>query len=450
MLTLFLRLFLSSIFAIFAATILYASLIQEHIQQIERQQIRKVVLPIYYLLERDILQAKQPDINAILEKYQQEFPFFIRLMPLSQIDQDKRLQLLRHREYIQVVTHIFNEDEITLYYLWPNQQVLELTLDEKFVDRGGWLFWYMVVFITGSLAATVMWFSFSMTRHTYHLAKITKLLGEGNFDVTANEKTPAPINHMARSLNAMAYQLKTLIQEQDAMTMAVSHELKNPINNLRFALDMTRSIHDMHTMHQHIQDMDEDLDSLEELTHELISFSQLSKATTSKLEFVKPNPLLESDCERFAKLNPALNIQIECTEDLSLMVDPKLLRRALNNLIVNAQKYAKSQLLVRAYQRGTSVFFEVHDDGIGVPEQHRSSIFMPFARVDDSRSRQSGGHGLGLSIVERIVINHGGNVSVGDSPLGGALFTIELPTHGKQASRAHKPKSQNNGHEPCS
>ncbi|GDY24787.1 hypothetical protein AHAT_06770 [Agarivorans sp. Toyoura001] len=440
MITLFLRLFLSSVFAIVAATFIYGVIIEERVQQIERDQIGTITLPIYYLLERDLLHAENPDVDAVLTRYQEEFPFFIRIYPITEMDAENRLHVMRHGQHIAVHSNFLDDDDITLFYQWPNQQVLELDLDEEFIDHGDWLFWYMVALIGGCLAATVMWFSFSITRHTYRLAKVTKSLGEGNFDVSANEKAPSPINHMARSLNAMAYKLKTLIQEQDAMTMAASHELKTPINNLRFALDMTRSITDMQTMHEHIQEMDEDLDSLEDLTHELITFSQLTKATGIHPESLNPYPLLYNMCERLSKLSPNLKLQIECPVGLSLMADEKLLRRALNNLIVNAQKYAEKLILIRAYLSNKSVFFEVHDDGIGVPEQYRESIFLPFARVDDSRSRQSGGHGLGLSIVERIVANHGGNAQVSDSPIGGALFTLELPLfqHQDEKSKTNK------------
>ncbi|WP_406609240.1 ATP-binding protein [Agarivorans sp. JK6] len=436
MITLFLKLFLSSVLSIIAATFIYGVIIEEKVQHIEREQIRQIVLPIYYLLDRDLLQVENPDVDKVLTRYQEEFPFFIRIFPITELDAEARLKLMRNGEYISVKSNFLDDDDIVLYYQWPDQQVLELDLDEEFVDYGDWLFWYMVALMGGCLAATVMWFSFSITRHTYRLAKVTKALGDGDFDVSANEKAPSPINHMARSLNSMAAKLKSLIQEQDSMTMAASHELKTPINNLRFALDMTRSITDMKTMHEHIQEMDEDLDSLEDLTHELISFSQLTKAREINPQSINPYPLLYNMCERLSKLSPKLKIQIECPVGLSLMADEKLVRRALNNLIVNAQKYAEKLILIRAYVVNKSVIFEVHDDGSGVPEKYRESIFLPFARVDDSRSRQSGGHGLGLSIVERIVTNHCGKASVSDSHLGGALFTLELPLF--QNSEDHK------------
>jgi len=425
--TLFLRLFIASISAIALAALSYGLLVSDQIERIEREHVSKIASPLYYLLQRELAQNDGRELEAVMQSHQGEFPFIAQQLPLSQLSTEQQQKLRTQQPLVELRSQLFGDDEVTLYYPWSEQQVLTLYLDEEFLDHGSWLLWYMIGVMAVCLALSLWWFSFSLYRQTHHLAKVTQAIGQGNFDVSANEQAPLPLNHMAQSLNTMAAKLKSLIQQQDAMSIAASHELKTPINNLRFALDMTRSIKDMDSMHQHIQEMDQDLDSLEELTHELISFSQLGKARQLQKQTIRPLPLLNSICERLVKLSPRLNIEIECAAQLSLSADEKLLRWALNNLIVNSQKYAKKQILIRAYSTDKSVIFEVHDDGIGIPEAYRESIFLPFARVDDSRSRQSGGHGLGLSIVERIAHNHAGKVNVASSPLGGALFILALP-----------------------
>ncbi|MCA1770634.1 MAG: two-component sensor histidine kinase, partial [Halomonas sp.] len=100
----------------------------------------------------------------------------------------------------------------------------------------------------------------------------------------------------------------------------------------------------------------------------------------------------------------------------------------VQNLVANACRHARGRVLIRVEAEPRLVRIDVEDDGPGVPAGERQAIFKPFARLDDSRTRSSGGYGLGLSIVQKVMIWHGGSVAVDDSPeLGGARFTLLLP-----------------------
>ncbi|MED5459278.1 MAG: ATP-binding protein, partial [Pseudomonadota bacterium] len=108
--------------------------------------------------------------------------------------------------------------------------------------------------------------------------------------------------------------------------------------------------------------------------------------------------------------------------------EPRYLQRALQNLVGNACRYGKSQVVIRLWDEPRLVRIDVEDDGPGIPFDARADIFKPFARLDDSRARSSGGYGLGLSIVQKIMAGHGGSVTVDSSPaLGGARFTLLIP-----------------------
>jgi len=108
--------------------------------------------------------------------------------------------------------------------------------------------------------------------------------------------------------------------------------------------------------------------------------------------------------------------------------EPRYLHRALQNLVSNAMRHAQTQVSV-SYQVGPErCRIDIEDDGPGVPESAWERIFKPFMRVDDSRTRASGGHGLGLSIVRRIIHWHGGRALIGKSTsLGGACFSLAWP-----------------------
>lgn len=110
------------------------------------------------------------------------------------------------------------------------------------------------------------------------------------------------------------------------------------------------------------------------------------------------------------------------------MCDPKLVARALLNLIRNGARYAsRTVLLAAARDASGALVLSVDDDGPGIPAAERARVFEPFQRLDSSRDRQTGGFGLGLAIVRRVAQVHGGDVRLEDSPLGGARFVITLP-----------------------
>jgi signal transduction histidine kinase len=107
--------------------------------------------------------------------------------------------------------------------------------------------------------------------------------------------------------------------------------------------------------------------------------------------------------------------------------DAAQLRRALRNLLDNAERHASGAVTMSLHEDGDSVELTVSDDGAGVPPEEQGRIFEPFARLDTHRARQAGGTGLGLAITRDIVRAHGGEINVGSADTGGARFTVRLP-----------------------
>ena len=129
---------------------------------------------------------------------------------------------------------------------------------------------------------------------------------------------------------------------------------------------------------------------------------------------------------------PALSFTLDCSSlpaEASVKSDPYYLERALSNLLRNATRYAKHTIHVTAAWEGNSVCLWVDDDGDGIPEAERARIFEPFIRLDTSRDRRTGGYGLGLAIVQRVLQWHGGTVTAeaAPPPLSGARFKLCWP-----------------------
>jgi two-component system sensor kinase ParS len=108
-------------------------------------------------------------------------------------------------------------------------------------------------------------------------------------------------------------------------------------------------------------------------------------------------------------------------------MDPERMALAASNLLVNASRYAKSAVSIELTVRDGGYSLAVEDDGPGIPEADREKVFKAFTRLDDSRSRGTGGYGLGLAIVARIAALHGGTARVETAQLGGARIVIEWP-----------------------
>jgi two-component system sensor kinase ParS len=113
----------------------------------------------------------------------------------------------------------------------------------------------------------------------------------------------------------------------------------------------------------------------------------------------------------------------DCRVD-TVSIEPRFMARAVINLLRNAIRYAEQRVEVSLLRNGEDYEVRVSDDGPGVPLQGREKIFEPFSRLDASRDRRTGGFGLGLALVRRVSQSHGGQVEVGDSAWGGALFRM--------------------------
>ena len=109
------------------------------------------------------------------------------------------------------------------------------------------------------------------------------------------------------------------------------------------------------------------------------------------------------------------------------MAIPRLFRRAAQNLATNAARYARQRVAITCVRQRDQIHLHVDDDGPGIPPEAREKVFEPFCRLDESRTADTGGAGLGLAIVQRIARLHDGKVRVDDGPLGGARFTLSLP-----------------------
>ncbi|ABL98648.1 signal transduction histidine kinase-like protein [Shewanella amazonensis SB2B] len=222
--------------------------------------------------------------------------------------------------------------------------------------------------------------------------------------------------------------LQRSIQMQRDLMQAVAHEFRAPLARVQLAFDMLMEA-DAKEQPQLEDRVLRGLEELDELIREIV---KLIKAEGSPRrapsESLSLAPLLQTLVARQHQLFPEKHLELAAIdEDLRLTASKKHLEWAINNLLSNALRYSREQVRVSCQRESEHLCIIVDDDGPGVPASERERIFEPFVRLDPSRTRATGGIGLGLAIARRLAENAHGHIRVGDSPLGGARFELIWP-----------------------
>lgn len=255
--------------------------------------------------------------------------------------------------------------------------------------------------------------------------------GTGNFAARALVGKGSNVRELAQHFNDMAECTQQLIAAQRELTNAVSHELRTPIARLAFEVDLLATAVEEAPRQQLLGEMRDDLRELEDMVSELLTYARLEHPQLELVaESVDVDNWLASVLGAVALEAEANNIECRIVAgDLTAIdIEPRFMARALINLLRNAIHYARARVEVRVWRNANGEYqLAVDDDGPGVPVADRQRVFEPFTRLDESRSRTTGGFGLGLAIVRRIAEWHRGSVAIMDSALGGARFTVCWP-----------------------
>lgn len=258
--------------------------------------------------------------------------------------------------------------------------------------------------------------------------------GQGKLASRADIKPRAALGGLAHQFNAMAERISNLIIGHRDLTNAVSHELRTPLARMRFGLDMlenTDAKQDKDKHSRYLAGLHTDIDDLESLVNELLHYARFERnEALPDVEEIQLIPWLEAiidNARGYAGNLTLLCIKNDIPTNRTFHGAPRHLARVIHNLLRNAVRYSQQNIHIQLEQDTRHIIIHIDDDGIGIPSTDRTRIFDAFTRLDDSRSRQSGGHGLGLAIAKRIVEAHSGTLTIAISPLGGARFTVVLP-----------------------
>jgi signal transduction histidine kinase len=246
------------------------------------------------------------------------------------------------------------------------------------------------------------------------------------------------LERLSISLNNMIARLEDAVQTSKRFVADASHELRTPLTVLRGELE---SLAQDAQLKAHAQEsvgsLLEEVDRLSEVVDSLLALSRLDagEASAERVRFDLAE-LVTMTAEQMSLLAEDKNIRVECdaAPDVCVEGDRSQMTQVVVNLLDNAIKYTPNggNVLLRIARDGDHAILEVVDNGIGIPPEALPHMFKRFFRVDDSRSREQGGAGLGLSIVKSICAAHGAEVDVTSRPGAGSCFRVRQPLAGSK------------------
>ena len=242
------------------------------------------------------------------------------------------------------------------------------------------------------------------------------------------------IGQLAQTFDAMLERLDNAFRRERQFTSDVSHELRTPLSLMKTQLSLARSRpRDATTLLEMMDGMECDVDRMTRLVEQMLALTRVEQRGLDPFSLVDLGTILRDVTDQFQdkaiQEGIALRLVTPQKVDLNLMGDEERLRQVFTNIIENAFKYTPrgGQVNLEALHRGEQIEVVIADSGEAIPAEHIPHIFERFYRVESSRSRDSGGAGIGLAISQEIIHRHGGVIEVQSEPGSGTVFTIRLP-----------------------
>ena len=287
----------------------------------------------------------------------------------------------------------------------------------------------IIVPVVVALLAAAIWLTVGRTLRPVRDISLQVAAISGS---TLNERVPEPdsedeIAELAALMNEMLDRLEDSADRQRAFVADASHELRSPLSTIVASAEIAQISPDPEKLQQLAAGVGSEAQRMQALIADLLDLARLDEDRHQRA--IAPVELVSMCRETIERIDfSGIEIDLHATGPVAVDGVGSLLERAVSNLIDNATTHAERRVRIHVRETATAVEIVVEDDGPGIPEVDRLRVFERFARLDESRERNTGGSGLGLALVRAIVERHNGNVTVSESlSLGGAQFKIELP-----------------------
>lgn len=248
-------------------------------------------------------------------------------------------------------------------------------------------------------------------------------LGEGDLAVNVPQTTRDEFGTLTDAFNRMAARVREMIVTRDQLLIDVSHELRSPLTRMKVALELMPDNGQKARLAADVAEMERMISGLLELER-----LRAGKGVTLARQDIVP--IVREVAAGYESRAPGVELALGGVSEVVLDVDAEQLRTVMRNLLENAVKYSlpdSRAIRVSVARENGGAIVRVMDDGAGIPVEDAERIFEPFFRVDRSRSKESGGYGLGLSICKRVMEAHGGSIALERGNGRGSTFIIAFP-----------------------
>jgi signal transduction histidine kinase len=367
------------------------------------------------LIEARLSELPEEQRNEAVSLLESQLGFPVRLLPADHV--------VQQAEPLQLTQEVFDDAGRAVYLRESPtlRSVLQIgPLDQPVEHESPFLFLIPPLFYLSIFVIVGLWL--------WPLVRDLNLLTESARNFAADYRQPinasgkvSGLRELAASFDEMAGRIRKLILGQKELTGALSHEMRTPLARIKFALAM---LGNQGPPSEDIKSINQDVAEIDQLITAMLDYARLDHSEMEISPQLTPvDAWMEQVVGKARASHPQLQISQQSGQEFASF-DPYLMELALSNMLVNACRYARTQVLASFVCEAGQNRLAVDDDGQGIPEAERQTVFKAFTRLDSSRNRQTGGYGLGLAIVARIAALHGGSARAETSRLGGARIVV--------------------------
>lgn len=298
--------------------------------------------------------------------------------------------------------------------------------DDATLATAGWLLAASTLLVAVVVAAVTWWVVGRALRPVERIRReVDEITGDRLDRRVVEPSSGDEIAALAGTMNRMLDRLDASATAQRRFVSDASHELRSPLATMRQHAELARAHPEATTLDDLAEVVTEEGLRMQDLVEGLLVLARLDEQAPSQRGVVDLDDLALAEVSRLR----AAGVTVDGSAITAVQVtgDERLLGRIARNLADNAARHASTRIAVGVARDGADAVLTVDDDGSGIPASERERVFERFVRLDEGRARDAGGSGLGLAIVAGVVRASRGTVTVGESRLGGARFTVRLP-----------------------
>ncbi|MDR2902782.1 MAG: hypothetical protein LBU87_06745 [Lactobacillales bacterium] len=328
---------------------------------------------------------------------------------IQEIDEQKQSILIQQPEgFLKIIVpkKRFFSSTIYVFLLWM-------------IGSSILLFWIAFLFMKNQI------------RSIERLSKAAELFGMGHDMTKFKPEGAREVKQAGYSFILMKNRLQRYLSERTAMLAGVSHDLRTPLTRMKLQLSMMEE-------NETTKDLQTDISEMEQMLSGYLNFAKGAGKDT--MQEISLNTLIKELVEKQKKLKQKIDFHSE--QYVSIYAREQDLARAITNILNNSARYA-AKTQIRLGIRNNMARILIDDNGPGIPAEKRSEAFKAFYRLDESRNSSTGGVGLGMTIARDIILSHGGEIALDQSPMKGLRVIISLPLAQTNEDLPETPLSTN-------